>query len=485
MAANATTLVDTMVAAYHANASLQAERFKARASDEGVPKALSGYRPRVVGDAFYGASRLRSNAPAQSREANESYGYGASIEQPLFDGFQTRHAVREAEQLVLSSREDLRALENEILFETAMSYLDVLRDEGIVLYRKQNVTSLKRHLVGVRERLQHGQVTVTDIEQSKLRAANARSSLEQARAKLRTSQLRFARVTRVQPRGLRMPALPQAHLPASLRQAALLAEANNPIIASSRFRSKAAREAVARVRGEFLPSAHLVAGYDRAVNDASRSVDRDGFSLLGRVRVPFYQGGEVSARVRQAKNAAAGRDRESEAATLKIGEAVGGTWAEFKAAKARVRIDKDGVTASQKALEGVREEYGVGRRSVLDVLDAERELIDARIGLLKSTRDLHVSAYALIRSTGNLTIDRLAPGTKTYRPENYYRQVRGKWWGTALPLTGEQEFLGGGTHEASDGWRHARRYQLGMHGQESSSRTRPKGWEATVIAADR
>ncbi|MEO1205703.1 MAG: TolC family outer membrane protein [Pseudomonadota bacterium] len=444
--ANAVSLREAFAAAYAHNASLQAERYKTRASDDGVSRALSGYRPRVNADGFYGGasndSAGRTSAAASPGSSfSESYGYGVTIEQPLFDGFKTHYAVAEAEATVRASREDLRAAENEILFQTASAYLDVLRDEGITLYRRKTLNSLKRFLLGIEEQFEREQVTLTDVEQARLRVATAKSDLDGSKAQLRISQLRFARITQRPPEGLAMPHLPVS-LPDSLETAQEIALYESPIIAAAGEKRAAATQAIGKTRGELLPQAGLVAGYDRSFNDAQSSVDRVGFSVFGRVRVPLYQGGEVSARIRQAKNTAAGLDREAHAAVRSIDEAVGAAWAEFNAAQAKVASDKMAVAASERALKGVRDEQEFGRRTVLDVLDAERELINSRIRLLQSTRDHHVGAYLLLRSTGQLTIDRMAPGTETYDPGTYYRQVRNAWWGTTTPNGGGDGFLG-------------------------------------------
>lgn len=439
--ASSQSLQDAMLAAYRNNPGLQAQRYQVRVSDEGVPRALSGYRPRVVGDAFYGATSERGVGRGISD--GQTYGYGLKIEQPLFDGFQTRNSVLEAKSGVRASRFELLARENEILLQTASAYLDVLRDEGIVLYRRKNMTALKRELVGARERLGRGHGTVTDLEQVRQRLALARSDLAQAGGTLEVSTLRFARVTGATPTDLRMPAVPVTLLPKSRRAATVVALGNSPIIAAARYKYEAAGYAISKVKGELLPSAKLVAGYDRSYNHSTTIGDEDGFSVIGRVRVPFYQGGEVSARVRQARHTALARDREVEDTRLRIGEAVGAAWSELVTARKRERLEVKAIASARRALGGVREEHRVGRRTVLDVLDAERELVNARIRILNTRRDLHVSAYALLRAVGSLTVARIVPDAERYNPKHHYAAVRNKWWGTATPTVAGEAFLKG------------------------------------------
>ncbi|MEL6871988.1 MAG: TolC family outer membrane protein, partial [Pseudomonadota bacterium] len=410
--------------AYRDNPGLQSERFRARATDERVPEALSGYRPKAYGEAFYGYTSLnrKGSELGRERDRDTTYGYNATIEQPIFDGFRTRNGVREAESEVRAAHQDLRARENEVLLQTATAYFDVLADEGIVLYRRKSLTALRRELVGARSRLERGRITVTDLEQLKQRTALARSDLEKASARERISALRFTRVTGRKAASLRMPRLPSRHLPKSLRAAARIAEANSPIIAAAALRHDAAKHAVNKIRGELLPDARIVGSYDRSFNETGAYPDEEAASIVGRVRVPLYQGGAVSARVRQAKSSAAGRDREIQDARLRIGEAVGAAWTEFKTARRRLGTDRLAVKAGEKALSSIREEERGGQRSVIDVLDAERELVNARIRLLNTRRDVHVSAYALLRAIGELTIKKMAPGVEQYDAKAHYRR---------------------------------------------------------------
>ena len=149
----AQTLSEAFIAAYRNNPGLQSQRLQAREVDEMVPEALSGYRPKVFGDAFYGATRRDGTDLRRGHLSNETYGYSAKVEQPLFDGFRTRNNISEAEAEVRAAHQNVRARQSEVLLQTATSYFDVLRDEGVVLYRRQTLTALRRELIGARDRL--------------------------------------------------------------------------------------------------------------------------------------------------------------------------------------------------------------------------------------------------------------------------------------------------------------------------------------------
>ena len=440
--AEAQALRDALVAAYRNNPALQSQRFRTRASDESVARARSGYRPRVSGEAYAGVTAARRDRGDDGDAP--TYGVGLSIEQPLFDGFQTDYAVAEAKSGVLASRNELRAQENEILLQTASAYFDVLRDEGILLYRRKTLNALRRELIGAQQRMTHGDATVTDVEQSRQRVALAESDLETATSRLEVSRLRFARIVGQAPGDLRMPDMPTRLLPKTRRRAVETALEESPIVAAARYQHEAARYAVDKVKGELLPSASVVGGYDRSFDERSTTRDEDGFSLVGRLRVPLYQGGEVSARVRQARQTALSRDRDVIDQRNRIGEAVGAAWAELGAARRRLGLEEKAVSAAERALGGLREEQRVGTRTLTDVLDAERDLVNARIRVLETRRDLHVSAFALLRAMGTLTIKAFAPEVERYEPGEHYAKVNAKWWGTSTPATATDALLGTG-----------------------------------------
>lgn len=438
--AEAQSLKQSMIAAYRSNPALQSQRFRTRASDESVAEARAGYRPRVTADAYGGVTAERGNR--DDLGDGKTYGVGLSIEQPLFDGFQTHYAIREAKSGVLASRNELLAQENEILLQTASAYFDVLRDEGVLLYRRKALNALKRELIGAQQRMEHGDATVTDVEQSRQRVALAEADLEGARSRLEISRLKFARIVGQAPRDLRMPKLPARFIPKSRRRAVEVALQESPIIAAALNQHDAARFAVDKAKGALLPSASIVGGYDRSFHDRATTRDEDDLSLVGRLKVPLYQGGGASARVRRARALAQSQGREVVDQRNRIGEAVGAAWSELAAARRRQGLEQRAVAAAERSLKGIREEQRVGSRTLTDVLDAERELVNARIRLLDTRRDLNVSAFALLRAMGTLTIENFAPEVERYEPGDHYEKVNAKWWGTATPTTTGDALLG-------------------------------------------
>lgn len=184
--------------------------------------------------------------------------------------------------------------------------------------------------------------------------------------------------------------------------------------------------------GELLPQVQLEASYSRS-EDASRSIEQSNSAqVTGRVTVPFYQGGEVHARVRQAKHTHISRMQEIEQARSETQANVTAAWSRLMAARAQMRSDEVQVEAGRTALDGVREEEKVGQRTLLDLLDAEQEYLDAQVAFASTRRDMVVAGYALLSAMGRLSAEYLSLTSTVYDPESHYHESRQKWFGLSI-----------------------------------------------------
>ena len=434
--ATAETLLEALTAAYKYNPRLDAERARLRATDEEVPRALSGYRPFIFGsaDVGYQKSVARGAGETRTTETNPR-GYGIDISQPLFRGFRTLNTVREAEAVVRAQRANLRIIEQSVLLEAVIAYADVVRDQAVVRLRENNVNVLTRELRATEDRFAVGEVTRTDVAQARARRADAVSALELARANLRASRAAYERVIGHPPSNLAELSVPEHLLPKSQQEAIAIAEQENPNIVAALYREQAARHVVDRIWGELLPEVTLDASYDRRFGLGDNFDERETTQVTGRVTIPIYQGGEVSARVRQAKHTHVSRLQEVEQFRTEALADVVASWARLEASRAQLSSDLTSVEANRIALAGVREEERVGQRTLLDVLNAEQELLNAEVNLVTTRRDLVVSAYTLLSSIGRLTAEHLGLGAAVYDPEAHYHEVRGKWGGISITHT--------------------------------------------------
>jgi outer membrane protein len=427
--ANAESIRDALTATYQTNPRLDAERSRLRATDEDVSRAESGFRPTVNGTADVGRQRSTSLPTTSTAGESNPWGYSISVRQSVFNGFQTTNDVAEANASVKAGRENLRLVETNVLLEAVTAYMDVVRDNEIVRIRDSNVAVLSRDLEAAETRRTVKEVTKTDVAQAQARRARAVSAADLARSNVKTSRANFERVVGHAPTGLGMPSLRLKQLPKSIEEAWQSAERQNPNVNSAMFREEAARYAVDRVRGELLPEVNLEASFAHREDTNIAFEQQEAASISGRVSIPLYDGGEVRARVRQAKHTHVSRIQEIEQARTETQAGVTTAWSRLMAARAQLKSDKVQVEANHMALVGVREEEKVGQRTLLDVLNAEQEYLNAQIDLITTRREVVVASYQLLAQSGNLNAESLELGSDIYDPEVHFEEARGNWFG--------------------------------------------------------
>jgi outer membrane protein len=425
--ARAETLNQALASAYKVNPRLDAARATLRATDEEVPRAISGYRPTVTGNADTSFQRQFSRPNVIGNGDSNPRGYDVQLVQPLFRGFQTVNAVSEAEATVRAGRETLRSVEQSVLLEAVTAYMDVVRDQAIVRLRENNVTVLTRDLRATQDRFNVGEVTRTDVAQAQARRAAAVSALDLAKSNLQTSRATYERVIGHPPSNLVEPK-PSGLVPKSLADGSEISGRENPAVVAALYREQAAKFAVDRIRGERLPEARLEASYQRRFDESFNIESQEQTTVTGRLTVPFYTGGEVEARVRQAKHTHVSRLQEIEQARTEVLAQVVAAWSQLIAARAQLESDQASVDANRIALAGVREEERVGQRTLLDVLNAEQELLNSEVNLVTTKRNLVVASYNVLSTIGRLNSQELGVASLVYDPEAHYLEVRNKWF---------------------------------------------------------
>jgi len=428
----AESLSQAMGRAYKYNPRLDAERARLRATDEEVARANAGYRPNIEANADIGYQKTDSEPSSASNGSTRPKGYSVTAVQPIFSGFRTTSQVREAEASVRAGRETLRSVESAVLLEAVTAYMDVVRDQAIVRLRENNVTVLSRELKATQDRFAVGEVTRTDVAQATARRAGSVSALDLARANLRSSRAAYERTVGSQPSNLIEPQLPRTLLPKSSQDAVATAARDNPSVVAALYREQAARHTVDRIRGELLPTIDVQADYTHRYNGSVTTDEAETATVRGRLNVPIYEGGEVRARVRQSKHTHVSRIQEIEQARSETQASVISAWSRFQAAVAQLESDQAQASANRTALTGVREEEKVGQRTILDVLNAEQELLNSEVTLVTTRRDLIVSAYTLLSQVGRLNVQELGVVDMVYDPEVHYADVRRRWFGLSI-----------------------------------------------------
>jgi outer membrane protein len=428
----AETLKGALAKAYQNNSSLNSARAGVRVTDEGVAIAKSGYRPTVEGSAGASYSSTAGNQ-------NSASSVGITVRQTLFDGFRTKNSVASAEAAVLAQRESLRNTEQDVLFNAVTAYMDVIRDRKIAAFRKKNLSFLQEQVRAADARFEVGEGTRTDVAQAAAGRSAAVAQLNAAEAQAKSSAATYRQIVGDEPGKLQPAGAVAKLLPKSIGQAVEISASEHPAILA-RFRNVDASEFGVKVaEGALLPTLGAQAGVERRSNYNSdiEFSNQNGATKTASVgiqlSVPIYQGGRASAQVRQEKERLGQARIDVDVARDQVRAAVTSAWTQMQAAQASVVANKEVVSAAQLALDGVVEERKVGQRTTLDVLNAQKDVTDARISLADSERNVVVASYAVLSATGRLNVRRLGLGVAEHKPEEHYKAVKDKWFGLRTP----------------------------------------------------
>jgi outer membrane protein len=439
-AAMADTLEGALVQAYQNNPSLNAQRAALRATDEGVGIALSGYRPRITGTVTQGATGLDQGTRAAATglrsgqfDSLQPQSYGVTATQTLYNGLQTSNRTRQAESQVSAARETLRLTEQTILLNSATAYMNLLRDTAILDLQRRNVEVLQEQLRQTRDRFNVGEVTKTDVAQSESRLAAGRSQMLQAESNYVTSRATYRQVIGVEA-GKLSPGSPVDRMsPRSLPAAVAQGRVENPNVTAAALGVDVALLQVKINEGALYPTVTVQGSVTKSLDVSPIVPSQLSYLVLGTVSVPLYQGGSEYATIRQSKETAGQRRMDLDTQRDAAQQSVVQSWGQLEAAKAQIIATQAQVTAAETALNGVREEARVGQRTTLDVLNAQQELVNARVALVTAQRDRVVASFSLLAATGRLSISVMALRSPIYDPMVHYQQVRDSWVGVRTP----------------------------------------------------
>jgi outer membrane protein len=439
----ADTIEAALVRAYQNNPQLNAQRAAVRSTDENVPQALSGYRPRVAvtGSAGYQYTDVNTTSGGsptaivrtEIHGANSPRSVGVTATQTLFNGQQTANRVRAAESQVSGAREALRVLEQTVLLSAATIYMDFLRDAAIVEVQRSNVRVLEQTLKQTKDRFNVGEVTRTDVAQSEAQLAAGKTQLLTAEANLVTTRANFRRIIGNEPEALAPGSPVDRYLPGTLPASVDLGLIENPNVTAAMFGIDVNYLQVRVNEGALLPTISFQLAAQQSYEQSMTVFRSFGASATAQLAVPVYQGGAEYSLIRQSKETLAQQRLNLEQVRDQTRANVVTAWGQLVAGKAQVASAQSQVSASEIALNGVREEAKAGQRTTLDVLNAQQALVNARVALVTAQHDRVVASYGVLNSVGRLSPQVLNLSTTTYDPSVHYQQVRDSWFGVRTP----------------------------------------------------
>lgn len=442
---SAETIESALVYAYRANPQLNAQRAQARAIDETVPQALSGYRPKIAITANGGPQYLNEQTktpgalpglpPTYARNVSNAAEYSAqaAVTQTLFDGFVTPNKTRAAEGQVSNAREAVRVMESTVLLTGATAYMDVVRDSVDLDIERANVRTLDETLRQTRDRYSVGEVTATDVSQAESQLAAAQTSLRSVEAQFIASKALYRQVIGQAPVNL-TPASPVDRLlPRTLQEAVERGLAENPNVTAATYGVDVAYLQVKINEGALFPTLAVQGSAQQDNAPQFGIVLQRQASILGQLTVPIYQGGAEYSLIRQSKESLTQQRLTLDLIRNQTRQQIVQAWGQLEATKAQVQSAQAQVATAEAALKGVREEARVGQRTTLDILNAEQATVNARLALAAALHDRVVSSYTVLSGTGRLSAQVLALSTPIYDPTIHYQQVRDAWFGLRTP----------------------------------------------------
>jgi outer membrane protein len=431
--AHADDLREALVNAYNTNPTLNSARDNQRANDENVAIQRASGLPSSNVVATH-TEFLRQSANSFTAPAR-NLGVTAQLLVPVYSGGAVRNGIAAAKERVEAGQADLRNTESTLFSQVVAAYMDVLRTEALVALAQNQVAVLRTNLEATSDRFQIGDLTITDVAQSRSRLAVAEGDLQGAEANLIAARETYVRLVGKEPGELAAPP-PLPGLPATVGEAIVSALENNPNLEGAKLRAEAAGFDTKVAGAGRLPTVGLFINgqYSDFFGTlggpvAANFVQAETTANAGvRVTIPIFQGGLPAARQRQAGARESAALEDVIASERQIIAETRSTYANWQAANAVIKSAQAAVEAAELSLEGVRAENSIGNRQILDVLNAEQELVQARAQLVTARRNAYVAGFNLLALMGkaearDLNLD---TGGPLYDPQVNYDRIHHK-----------------------------------------------------------
>ncbi len=434
--ADADSLKQALALAYDNNPTLEASRANLRATDATVPLERADLLPNVSSQVTL--TEFLKQAASSFTAPDRSLSSQLSATMPLYAGGANRNGVRAAETRVLAGRADLRGSESALFAQVVATYMDVIQNEALVALSANNVAVLTTNLQATSDRFEIGDLTRTDVAQSQSRLALAQGDLRTAQSNLIRARENFIALVGAAPGELQPPP-PLPGLPEAVDGAVRTALLDNPDLIGAQERARAAGFDIRIAGASRLPRLEVfgnggITDYLGTLSSAIPGVSaqqRQSSAQAGlRATIPLFQGGRPAAQERQAQARQSAALENIVAAERDVIATVRTAYAQWQAANAIIASTQTAVAAAELGLEGVRAENSVGNRTILDILDAQQELLRAQTQLITARRNAYVAGFNLLAAMGHaeardLGLEEFGP---LYDPMENYDRIRGNIW---------------------------------------------------------
>ncbi|MXN77345.1 TolC family outer membrane protein [Burkholderia sp. 4701] len=401
--AAAQSLQEAVEQAIRTNPEVRATTYNREAADQGLKQARAGYWPRVDVDAAIGKEQrddVETRLLGLNRTTFTHRNANVTLSQMLFDGFAVRSEVARQQARIDSSANRVASTSEDVALRVVGAYLEVLRRRETTAAAEDNLDSHRRIHDQIKLRSDRGVGRRADLYQAESRLALAQDNLRTEQSSLKDAEVAYARLVGAAPDTLVKPVAPEGALPPTERLALDAALANHPSLAG-------AEADVAQARARY--DGAKAAMWPRLDLELSASHDRDGVlgptndrRVMLRLRYNLFQGGADKARIGEAHAQIREAEEERNRTRLEIQESVSHAYNAYLTARDRMVVLKQYVDSSAATREAYMLQFGIGQRSLLDLLNAENEYYSARIDYIGGQYAEAASAYRVFAGMGQL-----------------------------------------------------------------------------------
>ena len=404
----ATTLQEAISIAVSSHPTVQKARARKRATEQDIDEARAEYLPSVdaTGDVGYEYTdnyftRNEGGGGGGTEEKLRNM-FGGEIRQNLFQGFGTVNRTRSAQERVSSANHNLMDAQQAIGLRAAVSFLEVLRGRHVVNLAQQNVASHVQVRDDIKFKAQKGRSDSGDFNQAESRLALARTRLTQARGQLRDAETGYLEVVGQTPGTLETPRPPYESIPSNIDLAVAAAEDSNPALLAA-LDNVNAREFEARAKREpYYPKFGIKVGGRRGHDVNGVNGDDNAFSALLVMDYNLYRGGGDLARHRRAiEQTSEARQREAEI-RRQVQEQMRIEYTGLLTARENLPISESRAQAAAQVVSAYLQQFELGQRSLLDVLDVVSELFQANVGVVNTDTEMMRASYRVLATAGTL-----------------------------------------------------------------------------------
>lgn len=379
----------------------------AEAAREGVRRAKAGYLPKL--DVFGETGPQYIDSPVLESQGGGTWTSisqvaGARMTQRLFDGFATPSQIRQARLNLEVAEFTFDGIRQNVLMTGIESYVEVLRQSRLVALARDSERTIMRQLHLEDERVQRGSGIAVDVLQAKSRLQLAKERRIGFDGALADAIARYVQVFDHAPQlsTMRDPRPPEELIPPELPAALALARQENPAIDSSLATVAVAEERRRQARSEYYPSVNLVASANRENDTDLVQGTRTDMSVVMSATWNLFNGFATDASVKQASHEFVAAQRNNDGVIRQVEQQTRLAWNERTTARERVDLLENAVAIAAEVFDARQKLREAGRETVINVLDAENEVYNARINLIQASGDLRLASYHLLQGMGRL-----------------------------------------------------------------------------------